>query len=565
MGDLSVLASLRWVEIRNRIRIYRRAGRFKTLVIAFFSVAFWVGLYQVFFQALGFLKTGIGFAAVQEDMIQAMFHVFFLALTLMLIFSNAIIGYGAYFRSKETGFLLSTPVRPESIYLHKFSECLAFSSWAFLFLGTPLMAAYAAAFGQSVWFFLLTIPYFVAFLFIPAAIGAIVAMLVTVYVPRTRKSLMAAVIVAGCVVLLIVIAKLLAFRGSYFRDLMLVRQVFQSPGVGFSRNPLLPSSWVAQGILRLAAGRAESAAFFFGLIASNALFLCMIAHSMAARLLRRGWFVTQGLRKTKKYRTRGIIDFFFGRLLFFVSRPVRLIVIKDVKSFVRDPVQWSQFLIFFGLLGIYFLNLRTFAYEERSVSWKNLIAQMNLLATALTLATFASRFIYPQLSLEGRRFWVIGMMPITREKILLGKLALSFTTALLISELLIAVSSYMLATPLTLTVLHMVTLFGICLGISGLAVGLGALYPSFGEESPSKIVSGFGGTLNLVITLLFVLAVLSLQAIPCFLNYSSQWTLRPGQFRMWIVLAMIGIAALSLVACLVPMALGMRALRKMEV
>ena len=34
--------------------------------------------------------------------------------------------------------------------------------------------------------------------------------------------------------------------------------------------------------------------------------------------------------------------------------------------------------------------------------------------------------------------------------------------------------------------------------LCGLAVGLGALFPNFKEDNPSKIVSGFGGTLCLV-------------------------------------------------------------------
>ena len=261
---------------------------------------------------------------------------------------------------------------------------------------------------------------------------------------------------------------------------------------------------------------------------------------------------------------RGFVDRVFSSILFFADRNVRLIVIKDVKSFIRDPVQWSQFLIFFGLLAIYFLNLRWFAYDEKDIFWKNLVAQMNLLATSLTLATFASRFIYPQLSLEGRRFWVIGMAPMTREKILFGKLALSFTCSLMISEALIALSSAMLGTPPTLAILHSVSLFGICLGLSGLAVGVGAIYPNFSEDNPSKIVSGFGGTLNLVLSLIFVLTVLAAQAIPCFLYY-GRWEITVDRFRFSIVLSMVVIALLSLAACLIPMSLGLKALKRLEI
>ncbi|MFN3484944.1 MAG: putative ABC transporter permease subunit, partial [Planctomycetota bacterium] len=144
---------------------------------------------------------------------------------------------------------------------------------------------------------------------------------------------------------------------------------------------------------------------------------------------------------------------------------------------------------------------------------------------------------------------------------LIGKLVLSFTCSLLISEFLIGISSVMLRTPVALAILHAVALFGICLGLSGLAVGLGALYPNFAEDNPSKIVSGFGGTLNLVLSLAFVLGVLAVQAVPCFFLL-GRWS--GTEFRVMIVLAMGVIALLSLAACLGPMSLDLRALRRLE-
>ena len=40
--------------------------------------------------------------------------------------------------------------------------------------------------------------------------------------------------------------------------------------------------------------------------------------------------------------------------------------------------------------------------------------------------------------------------------------------------------------------------------LTGLAVGLGALCPNFKEDNPSKIVSGFGGTLCLVLSFVYI-------------------------------------------------------------
>jgi len=50
--------------------------------------------------------------------------------------------------------------------------------------------------------------------------------------------------------------------------------------------------------------------------------------------------------------------------------------------------------------------------------------------------------------------------------------------------------------------------------LCGLAVGLGALFPNLKEDNPSKIVSGFGGTLCLVISFGYIVVYVSLISVP---------------------------------------------------
>jgi len=559
-SDLAILGARRRLEIWNRLRDLVDRSRFKILVIGGFSLLFWFSLYRL--SLTGMRQVHVMARQHSAELIGSMFHVFFLALGIMLLFSNAIITYTSLFKSRETAFLSALPVRAESIFLYRLGESVAFSSWAFVFLATPLTAAYGTFLGLSWTFNLPVLAFYLAFLFVPAALGALVSMIVTVTVPRSRGGLVTAaavVIIAGVVYLGFRVVRL---PGGFNQDLRIASEVFDS--IRFSENPLLPSAWLAKGILHFRDGRTGPALFFLGVIAANALFLTSLAHAASARLMRRGWFVSQDLPGRKRRGARAGLDAWFGRVLFFMGRRVRQIVLKDAKTFVRDPVQWSQFLIFFGLLAIYFSSLRSFAYEERDIFFRNLIGQMNLLATSLTLATFSSRFIFPQLSLEGRRFWVVGMMPMPREEILVGKLAFSFAASLVISETLIGISSFMLRTPVSLAALHAVALFGICLGLSGLSVGLGTLYPNFAEDNPSKIVAGFGGTLNLVLSLGFVLTVIAVQAVPGFVLLREGGAASP-EASTWVVGTMAAIIVVSVTACLVPMALALRAIRKLEI
>ena len=561
-GQVALLFATRLTEIGNRARAAMSRSRFRVAVLMIFSLAFWWGLYRIFYLAMRFLKAQ-ELAQFMTGLIEAIFHAFFFALTLMLIFSNAIITYASYYRSRETAFLLTRPLGARAIVFYKYTESLIFSLWAFLFIGLPLMAAYAKAYGISIFFVPAALGIFLIYMFIPASIGSAIAMFIANFLPRSRRAILTAVVLVSLGALTLVGLQLLSMRSQYGISAMMMATREILSGVEFSAQPIWPSTWISRALLGLAAGEVGRAGFFVLVVLANALCLTVAVRHVAPGGLRQGWFQVQGARRTRRVRLGRWIDRIVEAPLRFLSREVRLIVIKDLKSLIRDPVQGSQFLIFFGLLGIYFLNLRTFHYEDKNPFWRTLIAQLNLLATCLTMATFAGRFVFPQVSLEGRRFWVLGMIPMQRDRILHGKMALCFLVCVVIGETLIGLSGVMLKIPLALLLLQMVTLFGICLGLSGMAVGFGALYPDFREEDPSKIVSGFGGTLNLVLMLGFVLLALLIQAIPCLMLVRQR--LPGGGFTTAAAAAMVAIGALSLAACLIPMALGLRAIRRLEI
>src|SRR6185312_448640 len=121
--------------------------------------------------------------------------------------------------------------------------------------------------------------------------------------------------------------------------------------------------------------------------------------------------------------------------------------------------------------------------------------------TALILSTFTSRFIFPLLSLEGRNFWVLGLLPVRRAAILWGKFAFASGISLVATEVLVVLSDWMLQIGTGMILLHMGMVAILCLGLSGISVGLGARLPDLKESDPSKIAAGFGGTLNLLVSL----------------------------------------------------------------
>jgi ABC-2 type transport system permease protein len=170
------------------------------------------------------------------------------------------------------------------------------------------------------------------------------------------------------------------------------------------------------------------------------------------------------------------------------------------------------------------------------------------------------------LSLEGRKFWILGLLPVEREQLLWGKFAFSTTGGLLIAEFLVLVSDFMLLMPVQVILLHMLTVAVLAAGLSGLSVGLGACMPNFRETDPSKIAVGFGGTLNLVAGLLYLLLIVGLMAAP----WHAGIMLADAEGNSWIPLGfavpaglLLGLAV-GLVSVLLPLRAGIRALRGME-
>jgi ABC-2 type transport system permease protein len=178
------------------------------------------------------------------------------------------------------------------------------------------------------------------------------------------------------------------------------------------------------------------------------------------------------------------------------------------------------------------------------------------------------------ISLEGRRFWILGLLPVHRDQIVWSKFLFSFVGGVIPCAALVLLSDWMLGLPASLVLMHEFCCVVLCLGLSGIAVGLGARMPELRESSPAKISSSFGGTLTLVISSLFIMLVVIIAALPTHLFLLSH-ALGPGVLAAkgllaWaagtggMVLSLAVVALLGLAATAVPLALGMRAFRHLE-
>ncbi|MCS7237638.1 MAG: hypothetical protein NZ899_05130 [Thermoguttaceae bacterium] len=540
-------------------------------VMALLSAVLWLALFLLSADGFLFLKNTIP-ADLLVEVIEVIFGVFFVTLMIMLAFSSAILLYGSLFRSPDVGLLLTLPVRAERIFVFKYGDAFFLSSWAFLLLGTPVLLAYGVVV-QAPWYYYLLMPAnLVAFTHIPASFGAIVC-LVLVHRILRRPGLLA--ILAGTVVVFG-----LAWGVWYVRTALseqaLAPEWFQQifARLRFTQHRLLPSWWLSSALLEASRHQPVESLAFLGVLVANALFFRQIGVWTAAGLFRRVFSEAQaGQTRRRKVRLHSL-DRWLSASLSPLPLQTRVLLLKDFRLFRRDPVQWTQVLIFFGLLVLYFINIRRFSYETYYQGWVNMVSLLNLAVVALLISTFTTRFIFPMISLEGRNFWILGLLPLKRETLLWSKFWFATVGTVIPCCGLILLSDSMLGVSPKILATHQLLCVSLAVGLSGLAVGLGAKIPNFREPSPAKIAAGFGGTLNLILSTVLIVSVVMAAGLPTHLLLGS-WT--PGGstiaelhpqleplLRWWWLLGTVASPVIGGLFAAVPMWLGIRAFCRME-
>jgi ABC-2 type transport system permease protein len=299
------------------------------------------------------------------------------------------------------------------------------------------------------------------------------------------------------------------------------------------------------------------------------MFLQMLGSWLAGRVYLKSYSRLQTERGQRRRTAVHWIDTLLLRMLPMVPVAIRLLLVKDFRIVRRDPLQWAQFLIFFGLVGLYFLNIKSVHDAAPFAGWVNMVSFLNMLVVGLILSTFTTRFIFPMISLEGQRFWILGLLPIDRDTILWGKFLLASIGTWIPSSLLILLSDVLLKIPAGVIAIHELTCVLLCLGLAAIAVGLGACMPDLRATSPSKIAAGFGGTLNLVLSALYIITVVGLTAVPCHLHKLVQMGHFSGILNIDTTrnLMVIGTTSAVLIGAIVVTVLlwiGFRAFRRME-
>ena len=504
---------------KNNFSAYTIEHPSRGFAVLLVLVAVWALIAGLSLGALAFLNNP-KYVDLKEALLRQALSLFFFSLFFLVVISNCLLIWNALFKSEGARFQAQLPIPNRQLFWGATSEGGLWGSWAVIALGLPLLLSLGIESKELITFIPSSIITLAAFVACCIGAASLSAMLFARFLPLFQKHtrLLTAL---GFITLAAVI---------YYVQNSEVRQ--QNPGqflqtvfanIAFVQNPLLPPRWAQEATSAALRQDWNNWFFYTALLASCAICLGIVGELRAHLRLRADLDALNGRGdKSRRSFSRR------WRLSPFLPQAIALQVAKDIRLFVRDPAQILQFVMFFGMLTFYIIMLPQFGKHFMDDAWwRRAVSLLNMVAVAMALGTFTSRFVYPLLSLEGKRRWILILAPWSLTSIVTAKLCFALVIGLPISVTLVSISGIVLSLPTNMIIYQALVTMCLGLGLAAAALGLGAALADYHEDNPAKLVSGYGGTINLLSSLLFTGLMVMGATIPLFWSHKT-WAMPLG-------------------------------------
>jgi ABC-2 type transport system permease protein len=544
---------------RNRARRRERGDLMRAVIFgaiglivcgALFQGAFWLTSRLDAYDELGDYLLRIGLSWL------------FLTFLSFLAFSAVVTALSTFFLSEDLRLLLTAPVPIRRLFHARFFRTVGQSSWMVVIFLAPVLMGIGRARCAGLSFYLTSVLTTVPFAIIPVAAGTLATLFLVNTFPARRARdllmLMGLLFAASLVILLRFIRPEQLLKVESLPDLTDFFSTLQSPV-----TPLLPSFWAGESLFASLQGGFDL--LHFGALWTTALAAIVVARMACERWYFAGFSRAQEAPKARFTKLRGL-DTLIGVLPITTVR--RQLLIKDMKTFLRDVSQWSQLLLLVALVLLYLYNFRVLDLERIPYMTgfiKNVYAFVNLGMAGFVMATVAVRFVFPAVSAEGAAFWIIRTSPISMRDFLWSKFWTGLLPVLILTEVLTIAANQFLGVDPFLKTMAAAAIFFMSFALVGLAVGLGARYPRFNADV-TQVAGSYGGVAFMIQAVLFVIVMILLLGWPSSMYLFQRVRRVPlGIAQQWLMGGCFAAAAaLCTTIWLTSMRSGIRALEHMR-
>ncbi|NLF26078.1 MAG: hypothetical protein GX589_10550, partial [Deltaproteobacteria bacterium] len=181
----------------------------------------------------------------------------------------------------------------------------------------------------------------------------------------------------------------------------------------------------------------------------------------------------------------------------------RAILGKELKLFARDFGQALQLLLLIGICFIYLYNFQ-FLREHQDVTevvmvwWRGLLVLANMCMGSFVITAVCSRFVYPAVSLEGHAYWLLASAPLDFKTFLRAKFRIWLLPVTLIAVVIFVSGAMAIDAPVQILAVTAALSCITAYGLTGLGVGLGALFVDFQWENPAQLSASLGSLLYML-------------------------------------------------------------------
>ena len=487
----------------------------KNLIASIIYILFAIGTFYFTQNIIAYLMEDvkIGMFLLHRFLFVVLF-IFFMTVNI----GNIVVSYSTFFKSKEVAFLLTQPVSFVQIFIVKFFDNFFYSSSTLLLMVSAALTGYTSYFNLP-WLFVpfSIIVLILPFMFIAGTLGAIILLVIM----RFAASF-------GIKKVLFTIATLYAFAIILFyifsSPVQIVTRVFEYfPNInnyfGFLESPvikLLPNHWVADSLYWISSGKYLAAGWSVFLLIVFAILFYLLALFLAKKWFYKSWLIFLNLSnelavKRKKFR---LSAFSFEKKSSF--KPKREALVKrEILMFIREPSQWSHFLVMTFLITVFVLsisNIDVLLLNAFNVYLKTLIYLIIYMFNVFLIASMSLRFIFPLVSLEGETIWKIRSAPLNYKKLMLTRLTIYFLVILIIGQILNFVSNYQFS--IVLAVISQLNTAFVTITLVSFNFGMGAAYANYKEKNPIRVASSQGASFTFLFTIIYLVFLIILMFGP---------------------------------------------------
>lgn len=557
MREILILLKPRFWSFRNSFSASGiREKKLKFLFFGAIGLAFWVGIFAIFYRVLTYFQGTEAFGDILAYKLLSMTLITFFSL---LLFSSILTALSKLYLSKDLALVHSMPVRTEKIFLARWFESALDSSWMVLIYSLPVFLSYGIVFKAGPVFYGTVIFNLVPFCLIASSLSTLVVLAVAGLLPAGRLRGILAILAGVLFIILVIAFRIMRperlVNPAAFSSVMLYVQALETPG-----SPLLPTTWMMDSLRAALSGSVTGSLFHAALSWSFSLTLIFTTMGLSGTIYLKGLSRAQSV-PGRLFAFRRLMKSGRFRIFNFLPGPVRAITVKEIRTFLRDQTQWPQLFLILALVAIYLYNFYVLPVDKSMIKMEylqNILSFLNMGLSTFVLAALSARFVFPAVSNEGPAFWIVRSSPVPIGVFLWIKFYIFLIPLLILTETLTVASNLLLHVTPFMMALSVITVFFMVPAIVAMGIGLGAAYPDFQSENPAQSATSLGGLIYMTLCAGLIGAVIVLEAGPAYTIFMAgvrSKSIAPFQW-VWISLAFAVVPVICALAVILPMRWG---------